>query len=254
MAWFELYIYSVMSVNVNAERMVYVWQWLMVAYLYVWQWLMVAYLYVWQWLMVAYLYVWQWPMVAYLYVWQWLMVDLYVWQWLMVAYLYVWHWLMVAYLYVWQWPMVAYLYVWQWLIVAYICLTVANGIYQNSLYGIAACLPMMYTNAVLLGNVRVPISIYVSDATVWKFESRFGFFHPKTAISVFKLLFFISFWKLTIEIAVSVFDFGLEAKTECLCLLLRSMTTSYYVVVSTNTLLQAKKLLGLKRKKSLKKV
>jgi len=48
------------------------------------------------------------------------------------------------------------------------------------------------------------------------------------------------FWKLTIEIAVSVFDFGLEAKTECLGLLLRSMTTSYYVVVDTNTMLQIK--------------
>jgi len=34
---------------------------------------------------------------------------------------------------------------------------------------------------------------------------------------------------LKIKIAVSVFCFGLEVKTGCLCLLLRSMTTSYYV-------------------------
>ena len=31
---------------------------------------------------------------------------------------------------------------------------VANGVYQNSLYGVAAYLPMKYTNAVITGNVR----------------------------------------------------------------------------------------------------
>lgn len=29
----------------------------------------------------------------------------------------------------------------------------ANGMYQNSVYGTAACLPMKYTNAVVLGSV-----------------------------------------------------------------------------------------------------
>ena len=32
---------------------------------------------------------------------------------------------------------------------------VANGVYQNSVYGVAACLPMKYTNAVVLGSVSV---------------------------------------------------------------------------------------------------
>jgi len=31
--------------------------------------------------------------------------------------------------------------------------TGANGIYQNSIYGLAAYLPMKYTNAVVLGCV-----------------------------------------------------------------------------------------------------
>ncbi len=31
--------------------------------------------------------------------------------------------------------------------------SVANGVYQNSVYGVAACLPMKYTNAVVLGSV-----------------------------------------------------------------------------------------------------
>jgi len=31
---------------------------------------------------------------------------------------------------------------------------VANGVYQNSLYGVAAYLPMKYTNAVIIGTVR----------------------------------------------------------------------------------------------------
>ena len=33
--------------------------------------------------------------------------------------------------------------------------SVANGVYQNSVYGTAACLPMKYTNAVVLGSVSV---------------------------------------------------------------------------------------------------
>lgn len=32
--------------------------------------------------------------------------------------------------------------------------TVANGIYQNTVYGIAARLPAAYTGAIILGNVR----------------------------------------------------------------------------------------------------
>lgn len=39
--------------------------------------------------------------------------------------------------------------VWIWL---YFIL-VANGVYQNSIYGIAAYLPSKYTNAVILGSV-----------------------------------------------------------------------------------------------------
>ena len=38
---------------------------------------------------------------------------------------------------------------------------VANGVYQNSLYGVAAYLPMKYTNAVITGNVS---SSLASDA------------------------------------------------------------------------------------------
>ena len=34
---------------------------------------------------------------------------------------------------------------------------VANGVYQNSVYGTAAVLPMKYTNAVVLGSVSVAL-------------------------------------------------------------------------------------------------
>ena len=36
----------------------------------------------------------------------------------------------------------------------YMC-AVANGVYQNSIYGVAAYMPMNYTNAVVTGTVRV---------------------------------------------------------------------------------------------------
>jgi len=64
----------------------------------------------------------------------------------------------------------------------------------------------------------------------------FGFLHPVTAIAVFQFSKKIKILFLKIETAFSVFGLGLEAKTECLCLP-RSMTTSYYVVVGTDTLL-----------------
>jgi len=38
---------------------------------------------------------------------------------------------------------------------------VANGVYQNSLYGVAAYLPMKYTNAVITGNVTT-LSRFIS--------------------------------------------------------------------------------------------
>ena len=38
-----------------------------------------------------------------------------------------------------------------------ILFSVANGIYQNSVYGLAASLPMKYTNAVILGSVSEPL-------------------------------------------------------------------------------------------------
>jgi len=71
----------------------------------------------------------------------------------------------------------------------------------------------------------------------FKVRSIFGFLHPETAISIFSLKKKLV---LKIELTVLVFGFGLEAKTGCLCLLLRSMTTSYYVVVGTDTLLHKK--------------
>jgi len=40
----------------------------------------------------------------------------------------------------------------------------ANGIYQNSIYGLAAFMPMKYTNAVVLGSV----SITVFTVFVWR--------------------------------------------------------------------------------------
>ena len=40
-----------------------------------------------------------------------------------------------------------------------ILFVVANGVYQNSLYGVAAYLPMKYTNAVIIGTVR---NIFIS--------------------------------------------------------------------------------------------
>jgi len=74
-----------------------------------------------------------------------------------------------------------------------------------------------------------------------KVGSVLGFFYPKTAVLIFglkkkKKKFNFFCWKLNIEVAVSVFDLGLEAKTGCLCLLVCNMTTSYYVLVGTNTM------------------
>jgi len=99
--------------------------------------------------------------------------------------------------------------------------------------------------------------IYLSDATVWKFESQFGFRFSSSQNRSFNFRFKKkNKKKLKTETVVSVFGFGLESKTGCLCLLLRSMPTSYYVVVITDTLLQKKsenqKLI--KIKKFLKKV
>jgi len=37
--------------------------------------------------------------------------------------------------------------------------TGANGVYQNSIYGLAAYLPMKYTNAVVLGSVSIFVVI-----------------------------------------------------------------------------------------------
>ncbi len=52
------------------------------------------------------------------------------------------------------------------------CLSVACGIYQNSMYGVAANLPMRFTNAIVLGNVSVqnfcfrPSKVLISDSYV----------------------------------------------------------------------------------------
>ena len=43
-----------------------------------------------------------------------------------------------------------------------VSLTVANGVYQNSVYGIAANLPMKYTNAVVLGSVSSNIINFIT--------------------------------------------------------------------------------------------
>jgi len=65
-----------------------------------------------------------------------------------------------------------------------------------------------------------------------KVGSVFGFLHPETAVSVsvfsFKKTNKKSFF---LKIENRNCGFGLEAKSGCLCLLLHSMTTLYYVVV-----------------------
>ena len=40
---------------------------------------------------------------------------------------------------------------------ACVCVSGACGIYQNSMYGVAAFLPMKYTNAIIFGNVSYPL-------------------------------------------------------------------------------------------------
>ena len=40
---------------------------------------------------------------------------------------------------------------------ACMCVSGACGIYQNSMYGVAAFLPMKYTNAIIFGNVSSPL-------------------------------------------------------------------------------------------------
>jgi len=76
----------------------------------------------------------------------------------------------------------------------------------------------------------------ISDATVWKLKVGLFFgFSSRNRIFSFNFQKIkknkICCCKLTIEIAVSVFDLGLQAKTECLCLLLRSMT---YVILRSS--------------------
>ena len=40
-------------------------------------------------------------------------------------------------------------------------ISVATGVYQNSTFGLAAILPMKYTNAIVLGNVGLLKKIFI---------------------------------------------------------------------------------------------
>ena len=51
---------------------------------------------------------------------------------------------------------------------AVVVLNIANGVYQNSLYGLASKLPMKYTNAVVLGsNISGTFTSVVNIITIW---------------------------------------------------------------------------------------
>ena len=53
-------------------------------------------------------------------------------------------------------------------IVTVIIINMANGVYQNCVYGLAACLPMKYTNAVVLGsNLSGTITSVVMIISIW---------------------------------------------------------------------------------------
>jgi len=93
--------------------------------------------------------------------------------------------------------------------------------------------------------------IYISQATFWKFKNLFGFLQTETVVSVSifglkKYIFFVFFfvglktenrnWFLIENRKsnlVSVFGFGLEAKTGCLCLLLRYNLYDYVILRSS---------------------
>jgi len=42
----------------------------------------------------------------------------------------------------------------------------------------------------VLKQICINKSLIISDATVWQFKGRFGFFLPETAVSAFKSFFF----------------------------------------------------------------
>lgn len=49
-----------------------------------------------------------------------------------------------------------------------VILNIANGVYQNSLYGLASKLPMKYSNAVVLGsNISGTLTSVVNIITIW---------------------------------------------------------------------------------------
>jgi len=49
-----------------------------------------------------------------------------------------------------------------------VLLNIANGVYQNSVYGLASKLPMRYSNAVVLGsNISGTFTSVVNIITIW---------------------------------------------------------------------------------------
>lgn len=49
-----------------------------------------------------------------------------------------------------------------------VMLNIANGVYQNSLYGLASKLPMRYSNAVVLGcNISGTFTSLVNIVSIW---------------------------------------------------------------------------------------
>ena len=57
---------------------------------------------------------------------------------------------------------------------ACVCVSGACGIYQNSMYGVAAFLPMKYTNAIIFGNVSSPLQSMVNVSAVKTERAREG--------------------------------------------------------------------------------
>jgi hypothetical protein len=48
---------------------------------------------------------------------------------------------------------------------------VATGVYQNSTFGLAAILPMKYTNAIVLGNVGFKIFLFINIVEIQMYSN-----------------------------------------------------------------------------------
>ena len=67
----------------------------------------------------------------------------------------------------------------------------ATGVYQNSTFGLAAILPMKYTNAIVLGNVGFKIFLFINIVEIQMYSNwiRLGLWCLTPLSTIFQLYF-----------------------------------------------------------------